>query len=166
MPPSRPGEESALEQQPTQDLEAYDMYLQARALFHPFGVTAKTGEENLPKAEQLLEAAIARDSRFVLAYCLLSEVQATPPWAENPSPEQMAKSQATLQRALEIAPDSGEVHLALARHYYNSSEPRYSPPRGRVARRLEKNGGSNWTIAAQQTARDGRDFHNGRPDRA
>ena len=53
-----PGEETAMEQQPTQDLEAYDMYLQARALFQPFGVTVKTGEENLPKAEQLLECAI------------------------------------------------------------------------------------------------------------
>jgi Tfp pilus assembly protein PilF len=123
-----PGEETAMQQQPTQDLEAYDMYLQARALFQPFGVTVKTGEENLPKAEQLLEAAIARDPRFVLAHCLLSEVQATPAWAENPSPEQIAKSQTTLQRAVQIAPDSGEVHLALARHYYDSSELRYSPP--------------------------------------
>ena len=123
-----PGEKNALQQQPTQDLEAYDMYLQARALFQPFGVTAKTGEENLPKAEQLLQAAIARDPRFVLAYCLLSEVQATPAWAENQSPEQRAKSEATLQRAVEIAPDSGEVHLALARHYYNPLELGYSPP--------------------------------------
>lgn len=123
-----PGEKTALQQQPTQDLEAYDMYLQARALFQPFGLTAKTGEENLPKAEQLLQAAIARDPRFVLAYCLLSEVQATPAWAENQSPEQKAKSEATLQRAVEIAPDSGEVHLALARHYYDPLELRYSPP--------------------------------------
>jgi serine/threonine protein kinase len=123
-----PGEKNALQQQPTQDLEAYDMYLQARALFQPFGVTVKTGEENLPKAEQLLQAAIARDPRFVLAYCLLSEVQATPAWAENQSPEQRAKSEATLQRAVEIAPDSGEVHLALARHYYNPLELGYSPP--------------------------------------
>jgi TolB-like protein len=123
-----PGEKNALQQQPTQDLEAYDMYLQARALFQPFGVTAKTGEENLPKAEQLLQAAIARDPRFVLAYCLLSEVQATPAWAENQSPEQRAKSEATLQRAVRIAPDSGEVHLALARHYYNPLELGYSPP--------------------------------------
>ncbi len=135
------GEESALQQQPTQDLEAYDMFLQARALFQPFGVTAKTGEENLPKAEQLLEAAIARDPRFVLAYCLLSEVQATPPWAENPSPEQIAKSQATLQRALQIAPDSGEVHLALARQYYDSSEPRYSPPADELRAVLQRTEG-------------------------
>ena len=123
-----PVEKTTLQQQPTQDLEAYDMYLQARALFQPFGVTVKTGEENLPKAEQLLQAAIARDPRFVLAYCLLSEVQATPAWAENQSPEQRAKSEATLQRAGEIAPDSGEVHLALARHYYDPLELRYSPP--------------------------------------
>ncbi len=123
-----PGEKTALQQQPTQDLEAYDMYLQALALFQPFGVTVKTGEENLPKAEQLLQAAIARDPRFVLAYCLLSEVQATPAWAENQSPEQRAKSEATLQRAVQIAPDSGEVHLALARHYYNPLELQYSPP--------------------------------------
>ena len=60
-----PGEKNALEQQPTKDLEAYDMDLQARALFHPFGVTAKTGEEKLPKAEQFLQAAI----RATLASC-------------------------------------------------------------------------------------------------
>ena len=144
-----PGEKNALEQQPTQDLEAYDMYLQARSLFHPFGVTAKTGEENLPKAEQLLQAAIARDSRFVLAYCLLSEVQATPAWAENQSPEQRAKSEATLQHAVEIAPDSGEVHLALARHCYNPLELRYSPPPDELRVVLKKTE-DQLTIAAQK----------------
>ena len=115
-----PAEKAAIEKQPTQDLEAYDMYLQARALVYSFGLIVKTMEENRPKAQKLLEAAIARDPKFVLAYCLLADVQRTPPWGENVTPEQLGQAQASIQTALRIAPESGEAHLALGRFYYDA----------------------------------------------
>ena len=119
-----------------------NMYLQARALFQPFGVTVKTGEENLPKADNfctlLLRGTLASCSR----YCLLSEVQATPSWAENQSPENKRRNRRRHCNAWSRSPRSGEVHLALARHYYEPLELRYFSSARRAAPCLEKNGGS------------------------
>ena len=113
-----PTEKTAIETPPTQDLEAYDMYLQARALTYAYGMEAKVADENRPKAAKLLQAAIERDPNFVLAYCLLSEVQSTPDWAEELTPAQIATAKATAETAARIAPESGEAHLALGGIYY------------------------------------------------
>jgi len=114
-----PAEKAAIETAPTHDLQAYDLYLRARALLYTYGLIVKVLEDNRPKAEKLLEEAIARDPKFVLAYCVLAEVQATPVFAQNATPEQLVKARATLDTALKLAPESGEVHLALA-NYYNA----------------------------------------------
>jgi tetratricopeptide (TPR) repeat protein len=66
----------------------------------------------------LLETAIARDPKFVLAYCLLAEVQCpTTDTSIKPSPEESARAQAALDTALRLAPESGEVHLQLGSFY-------------------------------------------------
>ena len=133
-----PAEKAAIEAQPTKDLEAYDLYLQARSLVYAFGLLSKTRDENLPKAEKLLETAIARDPKFVLAYCLLGEVQRTPPWAVNVTAEQLSKSRASIETALRIAPESGEAHLALAWYYYDELGGRDLPIENEVRTSLKK----------------------------
>jgi adenylate cyclase len=85
-----PEEKANIEMAPTKDMEAYDLYLRARALANAFGVILRVRHENLLKAEPLLQAAIARDPKFVLAYCLLAEVQWSDQWQypnhQNESP--------------------------------------------------------------------------------
>jgi TolB-like protein/class 3 adenylate cyclase/Tfp pilus assembly protein PilF len=116
-----PEEKSAIESPPTQDLEAYDLYLRAKSLFYAYGITIHTMEENLPKVEALLHQAIARDPKFVLAYCLLAEVQHTV-YVGQPSPEQLASAKATLDTVMKIAPDAGEVHLALGSYLWAADD--------------------------------------------
>ncbi len=113
-----PVEKQAITAQATQDLEAYDLYLQARALLNTFGASPKVMDENRPKAKALLEKAIARDPQFVLAYCLLSVAQATPNWAEELTPDEIAQARATAEKAVSLAPESGDAHLALGNVYY------------------------------------------------
>src|SRR5438132_5323999 len=60
---------SAIEERPTNDLPAYDLYVRAKLLV----MTPLIGAENLLEAARLLDQAIARDPDFFLAYCLLSE---------------------------------------------------------------------------------------------
>jgi len=66
-----PREKAAIEEQPTKDLAAYDLYVRAAALID------KAPDEGFKKNEfqavDLLNQAIARDPRFVLAYCRLAE---------------------------------------------------------------------------------------------
>jgi TolB-like protein/Tfp pilus assembly protein PilF len=53
---------------PTEDLAAYDAYIRGR--YH----LSRWTPDDMSKAKQLLEEAIARDSRFALAYDALSEI--------------------------------------------------------------------------------------------
>jgi TolB-like protein/Tfp pilus assembly protein PilF len=116
-----PEEKTAIETASTRNMEAYDLYLRARGLVYAFGTYAKQREENQAKAKPLLEAAIARDPKFVLAYCLLAEVEyggSYPSWGvEKGSPEAIARARNLLNKALSLAPESGEVHLQLGSFY-------------------------------------------------
>lgn len=111
-------EKAAIEKSPTRDLEAYDLYLRAYALLYGFGINPKTADDNRPKAAKLLQAAIARDPNFALAYAVLSDAQATPNWAEEPTPEQLAKAKESAETAVRLAPESPDAHLALAWLYF------------------------------------------------
>src|SRR5205085_3908790 len=65
-----PEEKAAIEEKPTDDREAYDLYLRARALVYQFGGLGKALQQDAEKAVTLLEAAVARDPDFALAYCV------------------------------------------------------------------------------------------------
>ena len=113
-----PAEKAAIEKEPTQDLEAYDLYLRARSLLNTFGMLAEARDKNLDEAEKLLEQALARDPNFLLAHCLMSDVQRSFYWKENKSTARLARAQAEVDTAMRIAPESGEAHLARAVLYY------------------------------------------------
>src|SRR5207248_9369748 len=66
-------EKAAIQQPPTADLVAYDLYVRADALRAATSFNARL-KENLLEAARLLEQAIARDPTFFLAYCRLAEV--------------------------------------------------------------------------------------------
>src|SRR5438552_15480876 len=66
-----PAEKAAIEQRPTADLAAFDLYVRATALIDavPGSWTAK---EKLLQAVNFLDQAIARDPAFLLAHCKLA----------------------------------------------------------------------------------------------
>lgn len=106
-------EKAAMALPPTKEPVAIDLYLQAGAL---------EGEapyhENLLKALSLLEQAVIRDPRFYLAYCRLSRVNLTlytSGYDHNVARREMAN--AAIQKAAELQPDAGEVHLVRARYF-------------------------------------------------
>src|SRR5439155_17999725 len=69
-----PREKAAIEQRPTNDLVAYDLYVQATSLIDKAGSQEhKEKGSYYFQAIQLLNQAIARDSAFLLAYCRLAE---------------------------------------------------------------------------------------------
>jgi TolB-like protein/Tfp pilus assembly protein PilF len=115
-----PSERAAIEERPTQDQEAYDLYLRARALVYESGVTVKAAQEDIAKAVTLLESAITRDPKFTLAYCLLSEAQLSLYADEYWNKERLPKAKEALDRALSISPKSPQAHLALAQYIYRA----------------------------------------------
>jgi serine/threonine protein kinase/tetratricopeptide (TPR) repeat protein len=111
------GEKAAIEQGTVHDLQAYELYLQARSVLRYFGNPAAELDFTRPKAIELLEQAIARDPKFGLAYALLSEAEAETLWAEDTTAEQMAKAMATAEMAVEVEPQLAEGHLVLGSYY-------------------------------------------------
>jgi eukaryotic-like serine/threonine-protein kinase len=111
------GEKAAIWKQPTQDLQAYDLYLRARAAFR--GEGGPMSRDNWNVAATLLNRAIARDPKFTLAYCLLNEVYVLQyRFGEDHSPEHLAAAKDAAETALRLEPHREEARLALARYFY------------------------------------------------
>src|SRR5512132_735808 len=66
-----PSEKKAIEQPPTTDLAAFDLYSRAKSLLLTARFSA-TGEPDLRKAIELLDEAVKRDPSFFDAYCQLA----------------------------------------------------------------------------------------------
>jgi TolB-like protein/class 3 adenylate cyclase/Tfp pilus assembly protein PilF len=116
-----PSEKAAIDVRPTQDLEAFDLYLQAKELINTFHDTADW-KETLLKAIRLLDEAISRDGNFALAYCSAARANEALYWFNlDNTPIRLAQAKASAQKALELAPDLGEAHLAQALVYYRGS---------------------------------------------
>ena len=124
-----PNEKKALNAPPTNDLRAYDLYLQARAL----GTNAPSEVAQVfsdgKRAIALLDEAVARDPNFVLAYCQLAKWHDTLFYGrvQGPAEERLidhrALAEAALEKARRLQPDAGAVHLQLALHALFNHNP-------------------------------------------
>jgi serine/threonine protein kinase/tetratricopeptide (TPR) repeat protein len=113
-----PQEKTAIQQQPTGDLVAYELYRQAKALDDATNFDARVNE-HLAEAALLLREAVTRDPNFFIAHCLLARVyDEIYFWGIDQTPTQLAKAQSAVDAALRLRPDAGESHLALAQHMY------------------------------------------------
>jgi TolB-like protein/Tfp pilus assembly protein PilF len=113
-----PKEKSAIEQAPTRDLVAFDLYSRAKSLILTTSFSA-IGGQNLRKAVELLEQALARDSSFFLAQCQLAYAHDNLYFLGlDHTPARLAAAQAAVETAFRLQPDAGEAHLARAEHLY------------------------------------------------
>src|SRR5438876_168252 len=114
-------EKVAMQERPTKDLVAYDLYVRAASLIDKAAYTVREEHgKDYFQAIELLNQAIARDSVFLLAYCRLAEAHDELYFMQidhMPSRLELAKS--ALNSAFRLKPDSGEAHLALGRHFYH-----------------------------------------------
>jgi serine/threonine protein kinase/Flp pilus assembly protein TadD len=111
-----PEEKAAIEEKPTDDKEAYNLYLRARALVYDFWGTARAGAENGEKAVRLLESAIARDPKFSLAYCVLADAHLDFFDLDRRDKAPSEKAKQAIDAALRISPNSAEAHRLRARY--------------------------------------------------
>ena len=113
-----PGERKDIEEKPTNDLEAYDLYLQAKQfVIDAPGIRIRDEHDRLLKAIELLQKAINKDSKFVLAYCLLVRAH-DELYRLDLDEERRALGDAAVDEASRLRPDLPEVHIASAFHLY------------------------------------------------
>jgi TolB-like protein/class 3 adenylate cyclase/Tfp pilus assembly protein PilF len=113
-----PNEKKAIEQPPTTDLAAFDFYSRAKLLIEK-AVFNEPKHSMLLEAIRLLEEAVARDPSFVLAYYQLAHAHDQMYLLEfDHTQDRLDLANAAIQSVKRLRPDSGEAHLALAKHLY------------------------------------------------
>jgi len=113
-----PNEKAAIEQKPTADLTAHDLYIRAKTLITT-AVFSTPQAESLFEAVRLLNQAIERDPAFALAYYQLAHTHDLLYFTGiDHTPAQLAMADEAIQSLTRLLPNSGEAHLALAKHLY------------------------------------------------
>ena len=114
-----PREKKAIEEQPTKDVAAYDLYVRATEAIDS-APESQNIKENLLQAVSLLDQAIARDPAFLKAYCKLARAHdQLYLFGEDHTPARLALADQAINAAMRLRPDAAEAHLALARHLYS-----------------------------------------------
>jgi TolB-like protein/Flp pilus assembly protein TadD/tRNA A-37 threonylcarbamoyl transferase component Bud32 len=114
-----PKEKAAIEERPTFDLAAYDLYLKAKELMYNARFNPARREKALFKAVQLLDEAVTRDPAFLLAHCQLAAANDTIYFANHDHTEaRLALAETSVEAAVRLQPDAGETHLAQANHFF------------------------------------------------
>jgi TolB-like protein/Tfp pilus assembly protein PilF/predicted Ser/Thr protein kinase len=111
-------EKLAVEQPPTTDLFAFDLYNRAKNLL---ALRLSSGlKANLLKAVDLLNQAVVRDPSFLQAYCQLAYAHEQLYFLGfDHTPTRLALAERAIERAFRLRPDAGETHLANARNLYH-----------------------------------------------
>ncbi|PYL73267.1 MAG: hypothetical protein DMF26_14680, partial [Verrucomicrobia bacterium] len=113
-----PNEKKAIEQPPTTDLAAFDLYSRAKSLILTTNFSA-TNDPDLRKAIELLDEAVKRDPSFFDAYCQLAYAHVYFYGVRGDhTPARLALAEAALQAATRLRPDAAETHLARANYLY------------------------------------------------
>jgi serine/threonine protein kinase/Flp pilus assembly protein TadD len=117
-----PEEREDIDQKPTNNLEAYDLYLQAKQMLNTvvvWGSEPSITKETYSNAIRLLEEATQKDRKFALAYCVIAKAHdfLYLDWVDR-TPQRRALGDAAISDAMRVGPDLAEVHLAIAFHVY------------------------------------------------
>jgi TolB-like protein len=115
-----PNEKKAIEQPPTTDLAAFNLYSQAKSLLLTRRFSA-TSDSDVRKAIELLDQAVKLDPSFFDGYCQLADAHETlyAVIGADHTPARLALAEAAVQAATRLRPDTGETHLARANYVYS-----------------------------------------------
>jgi len=111
-------ERALIERRPTQNQEAYDLYLRARSMNQDQG--ERGSPEEFERTIKVYEQALAKDPSFALAQSQVALVHAIMYWFAylDPTPVRAARMKAAVDAAIRLAPDAPETHLALGAYHY------------------------------------------------
>jgi serine/threonine-protein kinase len=109
-----PREKIAIEQAPTNNIGAFELYARAKNL-----LASRNAKANLLEAADLLNQAVTRDPSFFKAYCLLASTHDRIYFfGDDHTPARLALAEASIQAAFRLKPNAGETHLARAQNLY------------------------------------------------
>jgi TolB-like protein/Flp pilus assembly protein TadD len=112
-----PEEKAAVDERPTDDILAFELYTRAKALIQDAVFSARA-QEDLNEAVALLTQAVARDPKFFHAFYQLAHAHDQLYSRLDRTPARLALAESAINKVRELRPASGEAHLATAKHLY------------------------------------------------
>jgi len=113
-----PEQKAEIEERPTQDLVAFELYLQAKTIVDSY-LNATDVRAALLQALHSLDDAIKRDPNFVSAYCYAARANDLLFFFDlDPTPNRILLAEAAVKAALRLRPDSAEAHFAMADYLF------------------------------------------------
>jgi len=104
-----PEEVKRIEDEPTKNIEAYNLYLQGRYFFN------QDSKEGLDKSLEFYNRALEMDSDYALAYSgIASSYTAYATWGYSPRKDVMYQAKKAAMKALEFDNTLGEAHAEMA----------------------------------------------------
>src|SRR5882724_11058935 len=107
-------ERLAIEDKPTNDLVAFELYSRANDIWG-----FERGTADMLQVIDLLNQAVTRDPSFFKAYCRLALAHDQLYFFGDHTPARLALAESALKEAFRIRPNAGETHLARTWHLYN-----------------------------------------------
>ena len=142
-----PTEQKTIHQRPTNNVDAYNDYLQARFHFNEYLMYSQL--DSLEKGERLLLDAISIDPNFAEAYALLAELYGfqAANFVVN-APENLKNAEKAAQNALRINPHLIQGIVALGHVYGEEGREREAIRQGKQAVQLAPNDEIAWQVLA------------------
>jgi serine/threonine protein kinase/cytochrome c-type biogenesis protein CcmH/NrfG len=103
-----PQEQAELAAKPTQNLQAYDLYLRGRSY------ARRESRQDLELAREMFESAAALDPQFALAYAAVANVSALHYYRYGHEPVWMERAKTAANRAVALQPHLPEADIARA----------------------------------------------------
>jgi TolB-like protein/Tfp pilus assembly protein PilF len=109
-----PQQKAQIEERPTQDLVAFELYEHAKQIVDSY-LVAQDVRAALLSAVQSLDHAVKRDPNFLSAYCYIARANDLLYFFDlDPTSDRILFAEAAVKAALRLRPDSAEAHLAMA----------------------------------------------------
>jgi non-specific serine/threonine protein kinase len=142
-----PAELERIEKKPTQNVQAYNYYLQGREYYFGGGSSTKEG---LELSTKMFEKALEADSNFALAYAGLSDCYSSYVmfWVD-PKKSWLEKAEKTGLKALALDPNLAEAHRSLSRLYYTEGKTEKAIQEAEEAVKVNPNYGEAWRLLGQ-----------------
>ena len=112
-----PGESHVLASVGAHDMEAYDLFLRGEYEFHQ--AESSLAADPYDRADAFYRQALNRDPNFAEAAAGLARSRLSRHWFVSPlMPAELEEAKSFIDRALTLAPNSPEAHLALGLFFY------------------------------------------------
>ena len=113
-----PQQKAEIEERPTRDLDAFELYLQAKPSIDAY-INATDVRAALLQALKSLDEAIKRDPNFVSAYCYIARANDLLYFFDlDATPDRVLLAENAVNTALKLRPDSAEAHFARADYLF------------------------------------------------